>query len=109
MPIEWYEHTKDERTLHHVYYRMPGENYYGFSPPKEPPGECAVCGCEIYDPCNTIAGQYVCEECRDRWNDAGTILDLLRECVEAKEPWALDFIDQIRVDFDADLFKHMEK
>ena len=112
MPVEWYEHPDDEHTVHHVFYshRAEGENWYGFSPPEpDVSGECAVCGCEIWNPENTIAGEYVCEECRALWDDRLTILDLFRTCVVLKEQWALEAVDQIREDFDADLFKVLKK
>ena len=68
--IEWYEHPDDEHTVHHVYYphRMPGDNWYGFSPP-EPPFYCEECGKGLENDDYVWDGRIVCKDCYDIFYD----------------------------------------
>ena len=78
-PIEWYSHDDDGHTVFHQYYRMPGENYYGFDPPEEPDpiGECAWCGKPIYNEDYIYDFDVICPECEEYAYRGATAVDYI--------------------------------
>lgn len=119
--IEWYEHPDDEHTVHHVYYshRMPGENWYGFSPPEEPEPTmwCEWCGEPISNDDTVRGGDAVCEDCAEYWdsNNAacdfiikffGSMPDLAARC--RWDPWMDEFAEYMR-ECEPDLLKQVMK
>lgn len=104
--IEWYEHD-DEHTIHHVHYRMPGENYYGFSPPEDPDpiGWCEWCENEVYNEDYIVDGDVICPDCWEYWNSNniavdfivkffGSMPELAKQCRE--DDWMEFFADYMR-------------
>lgn len=79
-PIEWYSHDDDGHTVFHQYYRMPGENYYGFDPPEDPDpiGACAWCEEDIYNEDHIIDGDIVCPACAEYWDSNAVAVDFIK-------------------------------
>ena len=117
--IEWYEHDDDGHTFHRTHYRMPGENYYGFSPPEEPDpiGSCEWCEEDIWNEDHIIDGDVVCPACWKYWNSHeiavdfikrffGSMPQLAQEC--KYDEWMEQFAEYMR-ECEPDMFKQVIK
>jgi len=119
--IEWYEHPDDEHTVHHVYYphRMPGDNWYGFSPPDDPDpiGYCEWCEEDIWNEDHIIDGDVVCPACAEYWHSNEIAVDFIKrffgsmpkiaeQCRE--DPWMEEFAEYMR-ECEPDMFKQVIK
>ena len=117
-PITWYSRDKDGHTTYHTYYRMPGENWYGFSPPEPNPiGCCDICGDDVYTDEFELEGRLICPVC-DEWyknseffieflmNHPGSMATFLKDnCCEG---WFEQMEEAGREYFEDDLIKYIK-
>lgn len=80
-PIEWYSHDDDGHTVFHQYYRMPGENYYGFDPPEEPDPTmwCEWCDEPISNDDTVRNGDAICPACAEYWDSNEIAVDFIKQ------------------------------